>query len=266
MKVALVAAFITIALVQATPFRGGNETRIENGKTVKKRTYSYMTSLRIEKEGTTVCGGTLIGKRHVLSSVLCLNEDSPNLKWASVGTHYNSGSSDGVQREIAKIIRHPHDRWFTNSFIIIELKDPVPERFAPVAIDGDNSEYTEGTTLGYSAPKHHSIESLLESSHELQRVDLQILSSEKCKMESEEAYIWFEEGEDFICAQSDSNAHIGSEDWGGPLIVAKGNKNVLVGVAAVPLDDTDDLTAFFRVSHAISFIQQYVEDARLYIN
>ncbi|KAK4878514.1 hypothetical protein RN001_011020 [Aquatica leii] len=87
------------------------DTRIINGTTAHNDHYPYMVSLRIF--GTFhLCGGSIVSRRWVLTSALCLSLTTNLL--VVVGT--KSLSSGGVIYQINDIIRHPLFNYTTMTY------------------------------------------------------------------------------------------------------------------------------------------------------
>jgi secreted trypsin-like serine protease len=216
---ALVATTAAVGAAQAydiTPL-------ILGGTVVPSGTKTYTTGIRQTATGSDFCGGSLITPTHVLTAGHCYGY----AKYVAVGTHYLSGSSDGVRVAVKKETRHPSfsSSSLTYDYTIIELATAVTA-YAPVKLltaDPLNSAGSTATTMGWGTTSSGGTQST-----ELLRVDVPILTDAACKAAGLSGTI----SSTMFCAGGKTNKDSCQGDSGGPIILEKSTGDVLIGVVS----------------------------------
>jgi len=222
--------------------------RIVGGSEVTPYSVPWQVALQTHGNdgGFPVCGGTLLGSRHVLTAAHCVNQGDINFD-VVVGEHTISNSSDGATHKVCDITVHPDyqkEQLFDYDFAIIRLKSPVAfdsksnvaclplDQFKGDALAGEN-----GTISGWG--RQDEIENGGESSDDLMSVEVPLLTEDLCN-EYYAKYPFFYNfrpiTKRMICAGT-TKGGIDScaGDSGGPLTYESGGKTYVVGVVSFGL-------------------------------
>jgi secreted trypsin-like serine protease len=196
---------------------------ILGGTVVPTGTKTYTVGLRQSPTGSDFCGGSLISPTHVLTAGHC----NGYTKYVAVGTHYLSGSNDGVRVAIKKETRHPsfNDDTLTYDYNIIELASPVTA-YQPVKLYSVDSEKFAGqtaTVMGWGTTASGGTQSNV-----LLRVDVPVLTDKACKASGLSIGI----SSTMVCAGGKTNKDSCQGDSGGPLILEQSTGDVLIGVVS----------------------------------
>ncbi|ETI40830.1 hypothetical protein F441_13773 [Phytophthora nicotianae CJ01A1] len=258
MKTAFVtAASLALALASSPVDASENVHRklILGGSVVKAKAKTYTVGLRSSEDGESFCGGSLVSPTHVLTSSQCAPK---NIRWASIGSHYLSGTKDGEQIKVAAVMNHPNfsvNVDFSADFALLELE--TVSSFKPVKLAAaDDSDFKAGataTTIGWGLTGENGV-----MSKELRSVDLPFISDKECQ---QVAAI----DSTMVCVDGVISEGACAGDTGGPLVVesANGGNDVLVGVVSWSKDNACGQGPFYpgvysRVSRARSWIDPII--------
>ena len=163
------------------------------------------------KDGTILCGGTLIGEYYVLTAGHCVNDVRPENVLLFFGKNKRNSYDEGeVKRTVSKIILHPFYKWDPifvpapqNDIAILKLEKSVKmtKDIQPACIAAHpgprEGEKVKISGWGRTSPGPRSV-----SSNVLKAAELEILSWEKC---DERVYKteYTEFTKNMICATSD---------------------------------------------------------------
>jgi secreted trypsin-like serine protease len=219
MKVAAALLATTAAVVSAQDVN----PLILGGTTVPVGAKTYTVGLRQTAAGSDFCGGSLITPTHILTAAHCAG----SAKYVAVGTHFLSGTSDGVRIRVKKETPHPG---FTDQvdfdYNIIELASPVTA-YAPVKLLSADSETFVGSTatvMGWGTTRSDG-----NPSNVLLRVDVPVVSDVNCKAAKIQPYPITK---NMFCAGGVRNKDSCQGDSGGPLILERTSGDVLIGVVS----------------------------------
>ncbi|KAL3664483.1 hypothetical protein V7S43_010237 [Phytophthora oleae] len=143
--------------------------------TVPKGTKTYTVSLRVNATHNNFAAGILISPTHVLTGGASISAD---IRYASIGSHYNNGTEDGEQIKVVAILSHPNISeiaQYAYDYVVLQLQRP--SFFKPIPF-GDNVNIKDGeivTKLGW-----YNTGGQGQIAHELQRADVQLMSNEEC--------------------------------------------------------------------------------------
>ncbi|CAI5706958.1 unnamed protein product [Peronospora farinosa] len=221
------------------------EARIFGGSEADAARFPFIVSLRKDTASSnTYCGGTLIASQYVVTAGHCVMTDGTTM-YASIGSAFGSGSSDGQQIQVIKGYRHPLYNTSAHRYDIgvLKLERGVPTKTIELcAADGTDNEVGQIATVGGWGLTENGSQSLL-----LKKVDVRIISNVECNKQYSNRIT-----KDMLCAGGGNGKDSCSGDSGGPLIA----NNVLVGI--VSWGGRCGLTA--GVYTRVSYVQDYIND------
>ncbi|KAF1779332.1 Peptidase S1, PA clan [Phytophthora cactorum] len=201
--------------VIATSLKTGTTTVLQGTKT-------YVTSLRVDATHDNFAAAILISPTHLLTGGATIGSD---IRYASIGSHYNNGTEDGEQIKVVAILSHPNiseNAEYSYDYVVLQLEKPSSFKPIPLAAaDGSDIKYGEIVThLGWYTTTG---EGPRTRTHELQRADVQLMSNEECsKVTSVD--------DTRVCSHPIGNQNSCIGGYGGPLIVERPEGDVLVGM------------------------------------
>ncbi|OWZ07357.1 Serine protease trypsin-like protein [Phytophthora megakarya] len=219
----------------------------------KAKAKTYTVGLRGTSNGTNFCGGSLVSPIHVLTTSSCTQND---IRWASIGSLYLDGTKDGEQIKVVSVMNHANysvNMASSNDFALLELD--TPSTFKPVKLAAaDDSDFEAGvpsTALGWGSTTEGGT-----ASKKLRSVELPLISDKECK---QVAAI----DETMVCAGGVISKDVCAGDYGGPLVIKSGGKDVLIGVVSWNKDGSCGAGPYFpsvysRVSSARSWIDPII--------
>ncbi|KAG6966939.1 hypothetical protein JG688_00006539 [Phytophthora aleatoria] len=198
-------------------------TSLKTGTTtVPQGTKTYVTSLRVDATHDNFAAAILISPTHLLTGGATIGSD---IRYASIGSHYNNGTEDGEQIKVVAILSHPNiseNAEYSYDYVVLQLEKPSSFKPIPLAAaDGSDIKYGETVThLGWYTTTG---EGPRTRTHELQRADVQLMSNEECsKVTSVD--------DTRVCSRPIGNQNSCIGGYGGPLIVERPEGDVLVGM------------------------------------
>ncbi|KAG9405045.1 hypothetical protein AC1031_004146 [Aphanomyces cochlioides] len=216
-------SFALTALYAAAAIATDN-IEIVGGKEATVRKHLYVTGLRSSATASDQCGGSLIAPNVVLMAAHCTGH---GLKYASIGTHYLSGSKDGEQIK-------------RNS------------TFAPVQVSFDNVAGGVPTIVrGWGTTSSGG-----SQSNVLLEVEVDALENTKCAS----LLSGYTVDDTMICAGGKAGEDSCQGDSGGPLTVEQDGSEKLIGVVSWGLGcaEADKPGVYGRISAARDFIEPYL--------
>ncbi|XP_011303570.1 chymotrypsin-2-like [Fopius arisanus] len=248
---------IIIANVLITLFigvSGRSPSRIVQGSYAEIGEFPYMVSLRWSDYGH-MCGGSIIGRRHILTAGHCVDEFTPEELNVASG-FINQNDRSAVVSKVEKIIMHPdfvrkgEGRRLQNDVAVLILKEDLElDGFLRDVVKLPVKPYvpeTRGIVTGWGYTK-----SLLDqdadtdTSDDLFKLNLTIITHDECRKFRLPPF------EYQICA-TNSHGVVCKGDSGGPLVV----ENVQVGVLSTSSCLIGSTPAFMDVYYFKDFIEK----------
>lgn len=157
------------------------EDRIFGGSEADASKYPFVVSLRQnDAGGSTYCGGALIASQYVVTAAHCVKTDRATI-YASIGTAFASGSSDGQQVKVIQGYRHPKYNKSAHLYDVglLKLEKKVSTTTVGLAApDGsDNTVGTVATVRGWGLTENGS------QSVKMEEVNVNIISNAECNKE-----------------------------------------------------------------------------------
>ena len=183
------------------------------------------------KSDTPLCGGTLIGPQHVLTSAGCIALESANSIQVLLALHSTSGAKTTVN--VSQIILHPQYDYnrMNNDYGILKLANPVSfgDKMRPACLPNNRNEKYVGkkaTVTGWGTMSWGGT-----VPDELHEVDVTVTSFKTCN----NAYsLRYPITDSMLCAMSTGKDSCGG-DSGGPLVTEENDRFALVSLNIILL-------------------------------
>ncbi|EGZ29915.1 serine protease trypsin-like protein [Phytophthora sojae] len=223
------------------------EDRIFGGSEADASKYPFVVSLRQnDAGGSTYCGGALIASQYVVTAAHCVKTDRATI-YASIGTAFASGSSDGQQVKVIQGYRHPKYNKSAHLYDVglLKLEKKVSTTTVGLAApDGsDNTVGTVATVRGWGLTENGS------QSVKMEEVNVNIISNAECNKEYGKRIT-----EGMMCAGNGDGKDTCNGDSGGPLIA----NDVLVGIVSWGGKCGVNAGVYTRVAYVLDYINSIV--------
>ncbi|ETM54447.1 hypothetical protein F441_02311 [Phytophthora nicotianae CJ01A1] len=194
----------------------------DSNSTVPKGSKTYVASLRVNATHNNFAAAILISPTHLQTEGASIGG---NIRYASIGSHYNNGTEDGEQIKVVAILSHPNiseESQYSFDYVILQLEKPSSFKPIPLdAADGSDIKYGENVIkLGWYNTGGEG-----QKAHELQRADVQLMTNEECsKVTSVD--------DTRMCSRPVGSQESSTGDYGGSLVVERPEGDILVGMVS----------------------------------
>lgn len=218
---------------------------------------SYMVGLRNTASSTSYCAGVLIAPQFVLTSMTCnvgkywsFDTHSPlnYEQYASIGTYWLSGTSDGEQIKVVDRIHHPNYNTDTGEYDFLLLKLQTKSKAEPVSL-------TPAARIFYGFPAtvygwNWTNGGTESTYHQLFKTDMVLMNPTVCR-QREVVY------SSQLCATMYNNSDACNAMKGSPMVQTKSGKDALIGIVCKRYGCGDRKTPiqFSRISDGRSWIK-----------
>lgn len=271
LRLALVALFVALATAQVPcgqtpispsipPLEKLNADRIVGGEAAVSGSWPWQVELR--REGRFICGGSLVGPRHVITAGHCVSgrENNPDQFAVRLGGFDRDVEDEEgrVQIDAEKIDLHPDYSSFLgarNDVAVITLAELVTftERIQPVCVptedEGVDDEPNSCIVTGWGRTGAND-----DAAVQLQQVQLPFVPPATCRRS------FFQLDSSMICAGSNVKGGCFG-DSGGPLVALNQADNSYYLYGAVSFGSSTCSgrpTVFARISHFTDFLQPII--------
>ncbi|TMW64621.1 hypothetical protein Poli38472_011501 [Pythium oligandrum] len=172
---------------------------------------NFVVGLRLTKKGKSICSGTIISPRFVLSAAHC--SDGVDLKWVSVNTLKTEGG-DGKQLPIRRVARHPNYVTGLKSydFLVIELARSTSLKSIKLE-ESKKFKQRTATVFGYGSQQENGPLSTVLRSVQLPIGPSNDICGQRLRLRIDES---------MMCAGGEEGKDSCQGDSGGPLILEPG--------------------------------------------
>ncbi|RVE70015.1 hypothetical protein OJAV_G00083690 [Oryzias javanicus] len=206
-----------------------SHARIIGGEDAPAGAWPWQASVHVN---TTLCGGSLISRRWVLTAARCVSSGAEVTVFLGRDAQMGQNPHE-VKRSVSKVIQHPgyDPGTHQNDVALLMLSSPLnfTDHIRPVCLAADRSFFVDGLSCwvtGWGAPQTHAP---LPPPQRLQQVSVPIVSNIQCNA----AYSTGKVTTEMMCAGPDFRGEgFCKRDFGGPLVVLNGSRWIQAGVAS----------------------------------
>ncbi|XP_075976579.1 collagenase-like [Anticarsia gemmatalis] len=232
--------------------------KIVRGFAARLGDFPYQAGLLVEfVGGQSVCGGSLISPKRVLTAGHCWADGVHQARRMTVVLGSVKLFSGGTRLRTSHVV--VHQRWdpqvIINDIAMVNLPNAVQYSniISPIALParGDNNNLVGATVTASGFGLKGDADAISERTY-LSHVNLEVIRNSQCQR-------WFPfVGASIICTNGATLKNICSGDSGGPIAVTVQNKRVLVGITSFGSQRCEDGSpgGFTRVSFYMDWIQR----------
>lgn len=257
-------------------------SRIVGGRDAYDGEFPWIVSLRIN--GQHECGGTIIGKRWILTAAHCLQRATLRNLRVRVGEYHLYQAELGhssLDLAPEKLLLHPmfgQPKRLSNDIGLLRLASDIPlgEFAVPACLPSasDRSLYASGkngTVAGWGYVRELRLDSFKDESLStymtdvLQKVEVQLMSNGQCNGLYIEAKKSIRVAREQLCAgHKEGKKDACTGDSGGPLMVLADNTYVVIGVVSGGIGCARPLLPglYTRITSYMPWIMSHLRSSR----
>lgn len=257
-------------------------SRIVGGRDAYDGEFPWIVSLRIN--GQHECGGTIIGKRWILTAAHCLQRATLRNLRVRVGEYHLYQAELGhssLDLAPEKLLLHPmfgQPKRLSNDIGLLRLASDIPlgEFAVPACLPSasDRSLYASGkngTVAGWGYVRELRLDSFKDDSLStymtdvLQKVEVQLMSNGQCNGLYIEAKKSIRVAREQLCAgHKEGKKDACTGDSGGPLMVLADNTYVVIGVVSGGIGCARPLLPglYTRITSYMPWIMSHLRSSR----